>query len=773
LSLALILAVLILIVVVAPVHAGTTGIISGTIIDSATNQKLEGVNIVVEGSNLTAVSDKNGFFAIVNVSPGDYKVTASLVGYSDARVEKVSVLMDVTATVNFTMTQGVVQEEQVIAEKAPVTTVQTATPTMYVVDSHTETEITPQAAGLLYTAPAIVATQPGVVTEPGGLPHIRGGRAEEIGWTIDGIPVQDPVSNGFGTNLVTVGMDKMEIYTGGYRPEYGNANSGILNEVIKTGRTAPGNTIEYLGGGQAFMGIYPQIGGYSGKNWDYYTAGYLWRSNLNDPTFDHVNSSDLVGKFNYSLNKKDKLTLLALQGSEKYEMPSFHTDSFSDGSLVTVPSTQDQQHQTYLLTALTLSHNINSNSFYTIRPYYFQTTQNLDGIGMNGGTGWWSASSSKTTGLLTDYTNQTSSKNTMKMGAMVMSSTNRYQAIVPYLNDLYNSYGADPPLNDYEYTANADTQQMGVYVQDQLKMGNRWAAEMGLRYDNMRYKKVANPSNSDSQTSPRLGLSYVLNPKDKFKFTWGRTIQFPRSQAAERVYTDPNWIDVIGLSNADLKPTRCSQFDLGWDHQFKGSLSMQVTPFYRKYTDMLQTEIIDPDNPWGASTFANLGEGSSKGVEFLLKKQETKHWSGWLAYTYMIAKAQSSDDRLGVTPGVTSYVDWDQRHTVELVAKYNAKTWDYSISGEYGSGLPIGPDNTTRIPSHTVFGVNMSRDVNYEGATYGRLVLSVANIFNVHNVLSGQQVPDYDDEWNQIGSHFVPTAWVLPRFISASFIKKF
>ena len=50
----------------AVVYSGTTGIISGTVTDSATGEKLAGVNVIVEGTNLTTVTDQNGYYVITN-----------------------------------------------------------------------------------------------------------------------------------------------------------------------------------------------------------------------------------------------------------------------------------------------------------------------------------------------------------------------------------------------------------------------------------------------------------------------------------------------------------------------------------------------------------------------------------------------------------------------------------------------------------------------------------------------------------------------------------
>ena len=59
-----------------------TGKITGTVTDATTGESLIGVNVIVEGTMLGAASDIEGYFVILNVSPGKYNLKASYIGYS-------------------------------------------------------------------------------------------------------------------------------------------------------------------------------------------------------------------------------------------------------------------------------------------------------------------------------------------------------------------------------------------------------------------------------------------------------------------------------------------------------------------------------------------------------------------------------------------------------------------------------------------------------------------------------------------------------------------
>lgn len=733
-----------------PVCAGTTGIIAGTVTDSETGEKLAGVNIIIEGTKLTTVTDSRGYYVITNVPPGDYTITSSLIGYSDAVTEKVSVIMDATSTTNFAMEISVAEEEEVvIAGRRPMIQPDVV-PTMYLVDSAQEKEILGLPASR-YQAPSIVLTQPGVVADADGYPHIRGGRVNQIGYMLDGIPITEPVTNGFGTNLMTVGMDKMEIFTGGYRPEYGNAISGVFNQVVKTGRSTPGTRLEMTGGSSAYSCFFPEIGGSSSSGFEYYVGAYLQKTDLKDMYFTRAENADVVGKFAYPLSKNGTLTLLTASGDGEYEFQGIHSQTYGTDGLVDIPEEIDHQHQSYILNALTYNHTINSASFFTVRPYYFRNRWMLDALSDDIGY-WWDAESA-TTGLLFDYTNQLSDKHLIKAGGQWMSSKNRYWVIVP-------AYG------DYEYTSDTDTLQTAFFIQDQMKLSPKLGLEVGLRYDRMKYDKVANEDTTESQMSPRLGMTYAMDDKTNFRFSWGKMIQFVYTQAIERNYVNPDWNDWMGLGNADVRPERATQWDLGWERQVGKDSAVSVTPFYRQFRDLLQVRSLDPTDPEGyPQAFTNLGEGVSKGIEFQVRKRPSNGWSGWLSYTLSSAKAQASNDRQYVNSDDMYFVDWDQTHTVVGVLNLMRGKWSYSIMGEYGSGLRYNlftddTPNCRRNGSHMTFNLNASREVTGGWLPQGTMNFSIGNVFNNHAVL--------DRDWEG-----EPMTYVPPRFFALSFTRQF
>ena len=96
--------------------AGTTGKIAGKVTDKTTGEPLPFVNIIMVGTNLGAATDIDGNYVILNIPPGKYNVKAQYIGYQPVLVENVSVSIDLTTTVDFTLSESAVELEEVVVQ---------------------------------------------------------------------------------------------------------------------------------------------------------------------------------------------------------------------------------------------------------------------------------------------------------------------------------------------------------------------------------------------------------------------------------------------------------------------------------------------------------------------------------------------------------------------------------------------------------------------------------------------------------------------------------
>ena len=184
------------------------GTIAGTVRDAGTRETLPGVNVLILGTTQGAATDLDGRFSIGGLRAGEYTVQVSFVGFETRQYTGVRVRNGQTTTLDVELAEAVLatgQEVVVVGERPLIDVEQSAS--AYTVDRE---QI--QAAPVREVQ-AVAATTAGVVLDPTGL-YIRGGRAEETGFIVDGVSAKDPLAGtGFGLDLGSNAFAEVEVTT--------------------------------------------------------------------------------------------------------------------------------------------------------------------------------------------------------------------------------------------------------------------------------------------------------------------------------------------------------------------------------------------------------------------------------------------------------------------------------------------------------------------------------------------------------------------------------
>ncbi|KAA3616352.1 MAG: TonB-dependent receptor [Calditrichaeota bacterium] len=225
--------------------AGTTGKISGVVIDKKSGQVLPGANVIVAGTSMGAATNVDGHFLIINLAPGTYTLRVSMIGYRTANITEIRVFTDrsvkVTAELEETVIEG--EEVTVVAEREAVEFDRTNTAS-YV--GQEEIDALPVS-----TMSEIVQLQAGVIADAGGALHFRGGRSREVAYLIDGVPVTNTFNQGGGSNVNIENnfIKELQVISGTFNAEYGSAQSGIINIVTKVPENKFATTFDAIIGG--------------------------------------------------------------------------------------------------------------------------------------------------------------------------------------------------------------------------------------------------------------------------------------------------------------------------------------------------------------------------------------------------------------------------------------------------------------------------------------------------------------------------------------------
>ncbi len=232
----------------------TTGTVSGRIVD-AQGLAIPGVTVTATGSQgaKTTVSDGQGRFTVPFLTPGSYVVHAELQGFNPVDRPDVQVRLGQTVELPITMQIGALTET-IQVDGGPPTIDATSTTIGANLDSATLSRL---PVGRRFSDTLYLT--PGVST--GGKigfanPSIEGSSGLENQYVVDGVNITNGGYGALGSYSIVFGslgngtpydfMQEVQVKTGGYEAELGQATGGVINVVTKSGtNTLKGSAFGY------------------------------------------------------------------------------------------------------------------------------------------------------------------------------------------------------------------------------------------------------------------------------------------------------------------------------------------------------------------------------------------------------------------------------------------------------------------------------------------------------------------------------------------------
>lgn len=387
---------------------GQSGKIAGKVVDGSTGEALPFVNVMIEGTTQGAATDLDGNYFIINLSPGTYSVKASAIGYNSITVQGVKVASGFTATQDFSLQSTALQlkeEVVVVAIKPLIRKDVTATTSVVGEDMISQLPVT-EISDLL-------SLQAGVVSSGGDL-HFRGGRSGQVAYQVDGVPLTDAYDGSSVINVNANAVQELQVISGAFNAEYGQAMSGIINIVTKDGsNTFNGSVQSYIGDyfsnrSEKFWGI-DDINPFAVRNFEgslsgpvlqdqlffyvngryYYNTGYLYgkRTFLVTDRASEVSGS---GGADFNITQNGDNSYVSMNPNEKLYGQGKLTYRFLPGVKVNFnyvldrEEYQDYNHSRRLTpdnnlqrfrkgysNILSLNHAVSNSSFYNLNFSYF------------------------------------------------------------------------------------------------------------------------------------------------------------------------------------------------------------------------------------------------------------------------------------------------------------------------------------------------------------------------------------------------------------------
>ena len=261
-----------------------------------------------------------------------------------------------------------------------------------------------------------------------------------------------------------------------------------------------------------------------------------------------------------------------------------------------------------------------------------------------------------------------------------------------------------------------------------------------------------------TQLSPRFALAFPITDKGYLHFSYGHFFQNP---GFSYLYTNPEFevppSSGVGttMGNANMKPQRTTQYEVGFSQQFGQDLGVEVTGYFKDIRNLNSTKIVQSfvaGDRFGL--YINKYYANSRGITVAVSKRPRGPFSGNVDYTFSISEGNASDpaaafydEQANIEPEkVLVPLDWDQRHTLNATMTYHPiKNSGVSVVFSYGSGLPY---TTEYVGVRTSFENNAREPATYnvDMRSYYNFILmnkfqvsahiNVYNLFDIRNELT-------------------------------------
>jgi outer membrane receptor for ferrienterochelin and colicin len=728
--------------------AGTSGTLEGVIKDKQSGEGLPGVNVSIAALRRGVVSTSGGSYRLQDLPIGSYEVRFTLIGYRTYVARNVIINPDLRTRLHVALEPSdVTLDEVVVTQQKPLIQKDVAS-TFYVVS---EQEIRP----LPITYPTdILGLKAGTTLEG----NVRGGKASEVTYYVDGLSVQDVMGGGLGLRLPLSSLLGMSLYTGGFEPEYGNALSGVVNIITRTGSNqhqffARGARDNFIIGNQSDDLAEAELSATGPLLRDrlFYSlamtgtlSGTRWRKDMQRFFGWPVEKElDGFGKLDYVFTPRLRLNtqvLFSLHDWRDYEyswrldlggLPPEERSSYRVAAILSHAVTDDFFY-TVSISGLSVSSKIGNGSKADIPvqdPYQYDFFLRYI---VSGQLAWWVRSTQSTYVAKLDASLKFLTFHLLKFGGEFQL----YNLDSDVLKDEpQKTFFGKPllgvPQLDFSSIYHYQPFSGAFYAYDKFDLFDEGVLlTYGLRYDvlNPRARRpdlqaILGPDSASAagynvpatvkhQLSPRFGLAIPLSEKGSVYYNYGFYYQNP---LFNYMYTGLDRVALgRGISaltgNPDLEPERTIQTEIGLKYILPANLVGTLTYFKKTTSNLVDTKtFVSGDSKvagsYGFTEFINVPEAETYGYELTLSRDQGEWVRGEFSYTYMVAEGTSGTPydgfyiaQFGLPPGQRVYpLSWDQRHTVKSTIMLDLPAdFDLNFVTQWHSGRPY-----TNYPSST------------------------------------------------------------------------
>jgi len=549
---------------------------------------------------------------------------------------------------------------------------------------------------------------------------------------IDGRPINQPQSGSASlSQLSPDNIERIEVVRGPFSSLYGSgAVGGVVNIITKTPPEEFKTTL-YTSYGSWNTWITRLEHGGTVERLSYLLNGeYRTSDGERDNSFNHA--KDLALKLEYPL-EDGKIYFKAGHNSGKTGVPGPEpSDDENKRSLSQkiygndeVSSTEDyQEHRDQYIDI--------GGEWKNLKLKIYENSWDLDWHQ------WYAVSSGWPP--VTHHHKLISKHRTISRAVSLQSNwelypANRLTIGLSYRNDIYDNESRDKDeeastvarstIEESRYT-------QSIFLEDEIIV-EPLTVTLGGRWDN--------PSDYDSQFSPKINLLWNLTDKSRLRASWGKAYRAPSLQ-------DLYWpSDPFTQGNEDLKAEKTTSYELGWEQEWNERVLSRLTYFQQEVKDMIQWAPTGPPGLYGPKWWPdNIGRVKTQGLEAEVKVAFTENINSTICWTHFFKATQKRDE---IVNGFTSEMEEKKRDAIytpenkvdltfthknlfgigaefNLNAQYVSKVKNYYTDWDHMNPVTGAvPTEEKKLSAYTVVNVKVSKNIrNWE------VFLAVDNLFD-------------------------------------------
>lgn len=692
--------------------------INGYIRDKETGETLVGASVLLSGTRMGTISNKSGYYALSEITPGRYTVVFSYLGY-ERREMVVELKKRESRRIDIELTSEAVELEEVVVERDRFDETREISVSRFNIPIRQITKLRVGGEADVFRS---LQYLPGVLASSqisSGL-YIRGGSPDQTLVLLDGSAVYNPSHLfGFFSTFNPDAIKDVDLIKGGYPAEYGGRLSAVLDLVQKDGNR---NTF----GGTASLGLISSRLSTEGP-----VGNGAWFLGFRRTYIDMLTSLietdaeplpdyyfyDINGKISQDFGPSDKIFLSGFISADDLD---FDNNAGFNGTMGIgnnlLSGSWTHLFGDNLFSVFHLSYSRYRNSFSSRSAGFETEARNvIQDYTVKGNLEWFVSS---------DWT--------LKGGL----EANRY--LLSYLQNFTGDADSSATEGEGSAVMNIDAADLtaSAFLQSNYRFSNLLSLQTGLRFNYYDLRGMV-------KVDPRIALRYQLQDYIAVKAAFGVYHQYFRLASLP----DFSFFDTWLPTDSTVDPSRAIHYVLGVETRPFDGIDFNVDLYYK---DLAHVSELNQFQTRGKTVrdFFYDGTGEAYGIELFLQKKSGR-FTGWAGYALGWINVRFNE----LNRGVAFRPKWDRRHDFKLVAQYRlSESWDVSATFTFQSGQSYTGQTSrleTRLPgAESGKGLNVPADryglrlppshqlnlnANYHTTLFGMPANLMIDLFNVYS----------------------------------------